>query len=367
MTIRDNIKNLSDCINSIILILKRDDTFEELEESANILLAMTGKSEIRDARYSITKIIDTLISHIKFIEDEKSQELLTKIDYLREADIVDVYKTLKEKRDQVGAFLLIKNKIILTSEKDHKIFITDFNNFKKGYMGTYVKEHDLRNSLIANFCKDFENNILFKLLEEIKIINEKFVIKSPESIGDLITDYRREACGYREEYVFRFLEKEPTCTCDYMLTGTEQVKEVVKVKQNDVFSQIQNECFTSLRTLNSTLNSQVIKFKELLKEKHLTRNGDKLLKELEKVLKKPDHATQTELKSILNLLKKLEDVLKQTFKVVRAPKPPTYIRLSDILRKFKEESRKERVTIMELFKWIKEKFGEEEEILIDIS
>lgn len=363
MKIKDTIEKLSTYVGRMISALEQADPSEGLEKSAEILLDMTGKSEIRDARYSIKQTLGTLSSYIKFAESKKAAESLVNIDYLRKADVPKTYKALKNRQSKLMDFLIAKEEEILVSEKDYKSFDSKFSAFKEKYVEAYVEEHDLRNSMLQAFCKDFESNISFKILEEIEEINKKFVSRSPGTIRETIFDYRGNACTIKKQTIRRFLRDDTTCTCDHKLNGKEEVIKEIEGEETEVFSQLREECMRSLRTFRSALDANRAKFDELLKEQGLVKQGNKLLEALEEILEKPIEEKQLEY--LLKLLRTIESVLKKTFEVVKVPKP-TYVRLSDILRKLKAESG-ETTTVKGLIEWIRQKYGEEEEILIDIS
>jgi len=306
---------------------------EAVEQTASVLIQMTGESEVGKVVRKIKDLVKQVDAYVKFIESKRHEELLTNIDYLDRAKVVEEYEKLNKNRMSVVSFLNKKAEDILTNDGDLGKFRTEFCSFKDSYKDIYVKEHEKYRSLYMNFCKDFENTTYFKLLEAVENIDKKILEKSTNDIKKEVSAHRR-TCEVEKSELQNILRIEPTCRCDYVLIGERKLQSEVSEAEQKTLSQIEKLCALSSVSLLQSLKKRKERFQKLMEEERI-REGLDLLQVLERA---SISKSSEDLNQALRLLLKLKDILK---KIHEAPTPvqptsPPSISLSKLLVELKQ-------------------------------
>jgi len=361
---RSIIVNVLNHIENVQSILEQPDPFVGFEQIVGILLKITGKSDLHDALYQVKKIFEEQIGTlIQFMQRKEGRELPNNMDYLIYAE-VSAYPSLRRKHHDIMTLLIENPEAVLISEKDYRAFNQRFKVFKQNYVETYATEHKTRNDLVRDFCRDFEGSVHFKLLEALEAVNKELLGKRAEEIRTEISEYRSKECDIKKEELEEILSSETTCTCGYRLKGIEEMKSEIQSQESKALSDILTECATTLDNLRRTLDANRVQFDDLLRESDLTQEGSTLFREINSILENPRKAAEKQFQKVLECTEGLSSMLKKVSKVkVEETKP---VKLSDMLRRFKEEVHKTKATIKEILEWIRQRHKEEEEIVIDI-
>jgi len=363
--IKSIVDHVSKCMERVSSILEQPDPFVGFEQIVKVLLEIAEKSDLHDALYQVEKIFqEQMGTSIKFMESKEGRELLKEMDYLIDAE-VKAYPSLQRKQYDLMVLLSDNAEAIITSEKDYKTFNSKFKTFKQNYIEAYVTEHEARNDLVKNFCEDFETNVHLRLLEALESVNKQLLGKPAGDIGIEIHTYRNQECDVKKEKLQDILSSETACTCGYELIGIEEIKEKILNEESEKFSDISSKCTATLGNLKRTIDKNKAQFDNLLKENNLTSQGSTLVNEINGILENPEKATEKQFQKVLESVESLSAILKNVTKV-KVEEVPKAIKLSEILRRFKEDMRRTRATIKEIIEWIRQKHKEEEEILIDL-
>ena len=363
MTTTEIISSFLSLINKITLAVKDADPFVGFQQSADILLKATGTTDVSDALHVLEKSLKSVRSYGQFVAKEKDKELLTNVDYLNKVNVPGAYKGLRTTHYELMTSLVKNAEAILTSEEKYKKFTSKFEKFKERYTKTYIDEHNSKNTLIKSFCKDFQDVIYFKLLQEVESIDKKLVSKSPGTLQDEVVKYRTNVCDTDEERLHDALASYTACiACDHELKGKEEIRREIGNQETEFLSKIREECITSIGSLFSTLETNKPKFEGFLTEENMMKEGNILVKKLQKF----EEISPRDLEKVIDLLTILKDILKKTIVEVAPPKPPKpkLIRISDIVSELRTELG-ERITVGRLLKWLERKYGKKEEILVD--
>jgi hypothetical protein len=364
MSAKDIVSNFLDLIDKIVSTIESADPFEGFQQSADILLEITGTTHVSDALHILDQRLKSIRSLVQFVTEERNEELLGIINYLKEVRIPSAYKKLKTSYYQLMVSLIKNAEAILTSKESYDKFVSEFEGFREGYIEVYIEEHKLKNDLTKGFCKGFQDDIRFKLLKEMENIDKKLVSKSPESLRQEVIEYREE-CDTGDKELRNILVDYTRCTtCYHKLKGKEEIIREIKDQEGEFLSKIQDESVASLINLSSALKNNKLKFRELLAKENFTKEGDKLVEKIEK----PKEVSPRDLEEILSALTVLKDILKKTLIGIEIapPKPkPKAVYFSRIINELKVELGK-RITVGELLKWLKQKLSEKEEIVVDV-
>lgn len=330
------------------------DAFAGLEQSAQILLDATQTTDVGEALHILEHRFGSVRNYVKLVESRRNEELLAAIRYLQEMEPIP---------SDVANLLIRKKTDIITSEKDYETFMSRFKEFKEGYKASYVEEHQLSSNLLAGFCEGFQENLHFKLLNELDRINKKFLRKPLDQISHEIDNARSCKCSVDEQTLGVILDEHPRCTCDYRPKGIARIREETADRERAFFVEIQSLCSESLQILLQMLSANRSRFEALLSEAGLVEVGREFERKLETICKKPGVPEHSELQCLLDYLGKLGCVLQQTFGDV-APPPPRYP-LSTLISELRAEKGRS-VTVGALVEWLRRKYGETEEIDIDL-
>ncbi|MCP8321125.1 MAG: hypothetical protein H3Z52_09335 [archaeon] len=203
-----------------------------------------------------------------------------------------------------------------------------------------------------------------KLIEQLENVGRKVVTESASNLMEQLNGLYRMVCHLEKEKVQSFLEDKTTCVCGYELN--KGIRTVIKSTQDQISSDFTQHCIGSLRNLHLMLHNNKDRYEELSKGQGVEQQAENLFRAIEEIITDSRKAAKEQIDQVTDLIVNMRSVLSKTLEVPELKKPkPEAITFSRILSEFRREVG-EKATVTEFVEWIKRRYKEQEEIVIDI-